>query len=196
MENGDGLGYGYGSRYDGAKRAFGRMNRQIKAGGYGWAPLVSAVVSCAGPAAELRFRREVGSPARLLWATIGDHESVDGIGKLLEDRHGRDSFAFRRLAWRTAWRLMHRPEVWSAVSELAFILHDGMSGPRSRERKPTPCRERLSGRLCAGATAPPAPTRVCARISSRRHSIDPRGNTAPEVAETRGRLCHCILDAT
>jgi hypothetical protein len=77
----------------------------------------------AGPAAERRYRHDMGLPQQLLLATRGDHEIVDKIGKAI-GQTGRCRFAFRRHVWGHAQRLIDRQDVWEAVSEVARELSD------------------------------------------------------------------------
>lgn len=123
------LGYRFGGLYTAAKLATTRMAREIRREGYGPAAIANAVMTCAGPAAELRFRQESGLPLRLLGATLGDHEAVDRIGKYLDCQHGRNSFAFRRLAWRKTWALVHQADVWASIADLAEVLELGLNWP-------------------------------------------------------------------
>ena len=81
----------------------------------------------AGPAAELRFKHDNGIPLRLLGASEGDHVTIDRIGKAIED-HGRSRFAFQRLVWSRAQRLISLPDVWHAISAVAQVLHDEAIG--------------------------------------------------------------------
>ena len=80
------------------------------------------LTSAAGPAGELRYRHEQGLPQRLLGATMEDHQSIDGIAKCLEQR-GRDRFAFRRLVWRAAQRVVAMDNVWAAICDVADELN-------------------------------------------------------------------------
>jgi hypothetical protein len=79
------------------------------------------VAVAAGPACERRYRYREGLPMRLLGASEGDHQLIDGIAKALEDR-GRDRWAYRRLVWYAAQRLLARDDVWGAVGEVADEL--------------------------------------------------------------------------
>jgi hypothetical protein len=128
---GDGteLGYRFGGRYEGAKRASTKASSEIRRCGYGPAAFRHGVLSCAGPAAELRYRQESGMPSRLLDATIGDHDHVDAVGKWLERGSGpygcfrpRSRFAFRRHVWRAALKAVYQPDVWEAIHALAGEL--------------------------------------------------------------------------
>lgn len=79
--------------------------------------------AAAGPAAERRYRHEVGLPQRLLLATQGDHQIIDRIGKAI-GHTGRCRFAFQRHIWSHAQRLIDSPDVWDAINAVAFALHD------------------------------------------------------------------------
>jgi hypothetical protein len=91
--------------------------------GLGYRPLYFriGVGTAAGPAGEIRFRREAGLPLRLLGGSEGDHQTIDGIAKGLEQR-GRSRFAFQRLVWYAAQRLVIRDDFWKAIDEVAQEL--------------------------------------------------------------------------
>jgi hypothetical protein len=135
------LGYAFSGRYEGAKRAAAQASREIKRRGYGQAALNYGILTCAGPAAELRYRRETGLPLHLLGATDGDHELVDKVAKHL-DRGGRpvatfrprSGSAYRRLVWREALKAAYRPDVWDARTEKLTSADVG-GDPEARERR-------------------------------------------------------------
>jgi hypothetical protein len=85
----------------------------------------SGVCSAVGPAAELRYRTEAGIPLRILGGSEGDHDAIDSIGKVLENR-GRSRYAFRRLVWYSAQRIVNRPDVWEAVCDVTQMLSEEM----------------------------------------------------------------------
>ena len=98
------LGYASSGLYEISKQAHAKADRQIQTQGYGHAALTCGVMSCAGPAAEWRYRAEVGLPQRQLGSASGDHNEVDRIGKYLASGGSgairfrrRNRFAFRRL---------------------------------------------------------------------------------------------------
>jgi hypothetical protein len=130
-ENPEKLGYRFPGLYMQAKRPTARWGRAIRERGYGHAALAFGCMTCAGPVAELRFLTYNDMPRQMLGATIGDHEAVDRIGKYLDNGGNgrfrpRDRFAFRRLSWREAQKLIHREDVWDAVGELAYALQEGL----------------------------------------------------------------------
>lgn len=95
------------------------------------------VGTAAGPAGEIRFRREAGLPLRMLGGTEGDHRTIDGIGKGISQR-GRCGFAFRRLVWYAAQRLVMRDDFWDAIDtvgqELWYTACDNVPGSSGTEQ--------------------------------------------------------------
>lgn len=82
--------------------------------------------AAAGPAGERRYRYEAGIPQRLLGASEGDHRSIDTIAKVLAAR-GRSRYAYQRLVWRYAQRLIGHQQVWDAISDVADDLYSEAS---------------------------------------------------------------------
>lgn len=80
-------------------------------------------IFAAGAAGERRYRYDTGAPMRMLGGTECDHRNIDTIGKMLEWKHGRSRFAYQRLVWFAAQRMMQQQDVWAAVSELAEWLY-------------------------------------------------------------------------
>lgn len=111
--------------YGGEVRTAGR-DRLMVDFNYRRLHLTLGVALAAGPAGERRFRHEAGTPMRMLGATEGDHRAIDTIAKALE-RRGRCRFAFRRLVWGCAQKLIARDDVWGAVEEVARDLYDAPS---------------------------------------------------------------------
>lgn len=58
---------------------------------------------------------------RLLGASESDHRSIDSIAKVLEQR-GRDRFAYQRLVWYHAQKIIADQQIWDAVSDVAQEL--------------------------------------------------------------------------
>lgn len=83
-----------------------------------------AIMSAAGPAAELKYCQENELPARILGGSESDHRSIEAIGKRISNCDGRSRHAFEELAWRGACRMLNRPEIWNAVYELSQALFD------------------------------------------------------------------------
>lgn len=79
------------------------------------------LITAAGPAGERRYRHEVEIPQRLLGASEGDHRDIDAIAKCLE-RRGRNRYAFQRMVWYAAQRLVADTAVWAAISAIADDL--------------------------------------------------------------------------
>jgi hypothetical protein len=81
---------------------------------YCWlAFLKRALVTCAGPAGEMKYR----SLAGLSRGAIGDTDAspLEWFRRVLWTTAGRDGIAFTRLAWREACRLMDVPLIWKAI---------------------------------------------------------------------------------
>lgn len=83
--------------------------------------LILGCTAAVGPAGERRYRYEAGIPQRLLGASEGDHLSIDTIAKVLAAR-GRSRYAYQRLVWRYAQRLIGHQQVWDAISNVADDL--------------------------------------------------------------------------
>lgn len=81
------------------------------------------VIFAAGPAGERRHCMEREAPIRMLGASEGDHLGIDGIAKMLE-RRGRDRYAYRRLVWHAAKRIVAMPDVWNAICDVAADIYD------------------------------------------------------------------------
>lgn len=79
------------------------------------------VTFAAGPVGERRHCIEMGKPLRLLGGTEGDHKGIDCIVRTLFARD-RDGYAFQRLVWRAAQRVICMPSVWEAITEVGTDL--------------------------------------------------------------------------
>ncbi|MCB4767845.1 hypothetical protein LGR54_04450 [Ancylobacter sp. Lp-2] len=79
------------------------------------------VTLAAGPAGERRHCIEREKPIRLLIASEGDHHGIDSIVRTLFAR-GRDGYAFQRLVWRAAQRIVAKPTVWKAICDVGDEL--------------------------------------------------------------------------
>jgi hypothetical protein len=86
--------------------------------------LKSALVTAAGPAGEMKHRRQAG----LSRGFIGDTDSqpLDRTSRFIWNTCGRDGNAFTRLAWREACRLMDEPLIWRAVQAVEAELFSGL----------------------------------------------------------------------
>ena len=106
--------------YTGLVRKRGRHRVTID---YDYRPLHfrTGVVFAAGPAGERRHCVEREAQIRLLGASEGDHIGIDTIGRMLEQR-GRDRYAYRRLIWHAAKRIVAMPDVWAAICDVADDL--------------------------------------------------------------------------
>jgi hypothetical protein len=66
----------------------------------------------------------MGLPLRSLLTTKDDHAQMETIGSMLRE-HRRCEYAMRRLAWRTAQRLIHADgPIWQAITEISDEMHD------------------------------------------------------------------------
>jgi hypothetical protein len=86
--------------------------------------LIEAIVACAGPMAEIRFRKSENAPLRTLGATDGDHAVVDRLDKVMWRHHGRSGHSLSRLAWCAARKIIGQPQVWAGVCALAHELQN------------------------------------------------------------------------
>jgi hypothetical protein len=86
--------------------------------------LKSGVMTCAGPAAERRYRVDQGLPQRALFTAGRDHHAIDDcIAKRLGER--RD--AFLRLCWAQAQRAVLVDSVWQAILDLGGALQEELT---------------------------------------------------------------------
>ena len=92
---------------------------------YCWLGFIkNAVILCAGPAGELKFRAQEGLPR---WHVChSDSMPVEWYRRVLWTTAGRDGGAFVRLAWREACRLMDVPLIWRAVQAVEGELFSGL----------------------------------------------------------------------
>jgi hypothetical protein len=86
--------------------------------------LKRAIVTCAGPAGEVKFRAQVGLSRGVIGWT--DSEPLDRTGRFVWNTCGRDGHAFTRLAWREAGRLMDEPLIWKAIAAVEGELFSGL----------------------------------------------------------------------
>jgi hypothetical protein len=84
----------------------------------------SAVVTCAGPAAEMKFCEQGGLPRGHVGYT--DAKPNEWTNRLVWTTAARDGAAFQRLVWRDACRLMDVPLIWSAVQAVEAELFSGL----------------------------------------------------------------------
>jgi hypothetical protein len=116
-----GLGVAYGGMAKHAKqdrRAMPQIRR-----GYGPAMLTNGILTCAGPAAERKYRFLNGLPLRSLDTAGGDYAAVDGLARMLEQQgRSRGGYALKRLVWRLAQRAVDNEAIWAAISEIGEEL--------------------------------------------------------------------------
>jgi hypothetical protein len=90
---------------------------------YCWLGFIkNAIITCAGPAGEMKFRAQDGLPRGF----IGASDSLEWYSRVLWTTAGRDGTAFQRLAWREACRLMDVPVIWKAVQAVEGELFSGL----------------------------------------------------------------------
>jgi hypothetical protein len=82
----------------------------------------NAIVTCAGPAGEMKYRAQDGLPRGF----IGASDSLEWYSRIVWATAGRDGAAFARLAWREACRLMDVPVIWKAVQAVEAELFSGL----------------------------------------------------------------------
>jgi hypothetical protein len=101
---------------------------------YCWRAFVkNAVITCAGPAGELKHRAQEGVSR----GHVGDSDArpVEWYRRFVWLTAGRDGIAFTRLAWREACSLMDKPPIWKAIAAIEGELFSGLlrqepAGPR------------------------------------------------------------------
>jgi hypothetical protein len=86
--------------------------------------LKSALVTCAGPAGEMKFRAQEGLPRGFIGDT--DARPLEWHRRVLWTTAGRPGDAFIRLAWRATCRLMDVPLIWRAVQAVEAELFSGL----------------------------------------------------------------------
>jgi hypothetical protein len=79
--------------------------------------LKSAVIVCAGPSAERKYRLQRG--LHLGTHAAGDVKSCEYIARYVWLNAGRDGQGLIRLAWRCAQEFLERPPVWRAIEMVA-----------------------------------------------------------------------------
>jgi hypothetical protein len=92
---------------------------------YCWLGFIkNAIITCAGPAGELKFRAQEG----MTRAHVCDSDArpVEWNKRFVWVTAGRDGIAFVRLAWREACRLMDVPLIWKAIAAVEAELFSGL----------------------------------------------------------------------
>jgi hypothetical protein len=98
--------------------------------------LPRAIVSCAGPAAEFRFRSEHGLPQTAKHTARGDRRDLEEFSRIERNASGGDPAAFLEQAWRKAQRLLDQPVIWRAVDALANELVSGINAAAPESPRP------------------------------------------------------------
>jgi hypothetical protein len=122
---------------------------------YCWrAFLKSALVTCAGPGCDMKYRAQAG----LSRGGIGDTDArpLEWFRRVLWTTAGRDGNAFVRLAWREACRLMDVPLIWKAIGAVEGELFRGLlrlepADPRPGDRIEFVLSGKRAEELIAGA---------------------------------------------
>jgi hypothetical protein len=92
---------------------------------YCWRGFVkNAVITCAGPAGEMKFCSQEGLSRAYVGYT--DARPLEWTTRLLWVTAGRDGAAFTRLVWREACRLIDEPLFWRAVQAVEAELFSGL----------------------------------------------------------------------
>jgi hypothetical protein len=92
---------------------------------YCWRGFIkNAIVTCAGPAGELKFRAQEGLPRGHI--IDSDGQPLEWSKRFVWLTAGRDGNAFTRLAWREACHLMDEPLIWRAVQAVEGELFSGL----------------------------------------------------------------------
>jgi hypothetical protein len=98
--------------------------------------LSRAVVSCAGPAAEFRYRAEQGLPQTAKHTARGDLRDLEEFSRIERNASGGDPAAFLERSWRKSQRLLDEPAVWRAVDSLANELVTGIMRNQPDDPRP------------------------------------------------------------
>jgi hypothetical protein len=92
---------------------------------YCWRGFIkNAVILCAGPAGEMKYRAQEGLPRGHVCCS--DAGAVEWYRRVLWTTAGRDGTAFVRLAWREACRLMDVPLIWKAIGAVEAELFSNL----------------------------------------------------------------------
>jgi hypothetical protein len=92
---------------------------------YCWRAFIKrAVILCAGPGGEMKFRAQEGLPRGHV--ADSDARSVEWYKRFIWLTAGRDGDAFARLAWKNACNLMDVPVIWKAIAAVEGELFSGL----------------------------------------------------------------------
>ena len=84
----------------------------------------NAVVLCAGPVGEMKYRSLAGLPRGHICHS--DAEPLEWYKRFVWDTCGRDGFGFVRLAWQSASRLVEHAVIWKAIAAVEGELFSGL----------------------------------------------------------------------
>jgi hypothetical protein len=88
--------------------------------------LPRAIVSCAGPAAEAKYRFLRGLPQTTKHTARSDRRDLADFAQIERNACGADPAAFLERAWRGAQQLLDQPAGWRGVDALANALVTGI----------------------------------------------------------------------
>jgi hypothetical protein len=92
---------------------------------YCWRGFIkNAIVTCAGPAGEMKYRAQEGLPRGHI--IDSDGQPLEWHKRFVWLTAGRDGDAFVRLAWQSACRLMDVPLIWKAIGAVEGELFSGL----------------------------------------------------------------------
>jgi hypothetical protein len=92
---------------------------------YCWRGFVkNAIVTCAGPAGEMKYRAQAGLQRAVVGAS--DRQPLEWHKRFVWLTASRNGDAFARLAWREACRLMDVALAWRAVQAVEGELFSGL----------------------------------------------------------------------
>jgi hypothetical protein len=88
--------------------------------------LASAMISCAGPAAEWKFRAERALPQHTKHTAAGDRRDMHDFAAIERNGSRTDPDSYLEMAWRITQELIDEPGPWCAVNALANELDSGL----------------------------------------------------------------------
>jgi hypothetical protein len=88
--------------------------------------LPSAIMVCAGPAAEARFCEEENLPFGSTYFSASDREEIDRLCWLAHNSDGTDKEVFERTAWARTHEFINHPSVWMVIKNVANELFAGL----------------------------------------------------------------------
>jgi hypothetical protein len=98
--------------------------------------LVPAIVSCAGPAAEWKFRAERSLPQQTKHTCASDFRALSDFAKIERNGSGADPDSYLETMWRVTHGILDERGPWSAVNTLACELVSGLFAMQPLTPKP------------------------------------------------------------